>query len=400
MNRQLQRNIPVIYTFSFFWLSMLIIAVIVPFFESRGLSLAQVFYLQAMFALFMVLCEVPSGYLADILGRKNALVAGAMFHGMGCTWLCFAHGFDQLVLAEFALGMGASLVSGADLSLLYDTQEALSHSVEQRTRGIANMRFVKSIAEGTSALLGAALVMHSFGLTVSVNAVVAWMPLILSLFLVEAPFTPMERSNHWGNLKKVISHLLLEDRLLRLICATMTLFGLMTFLVVWMLQTYWGRQGVSLAGFGLLWAAQSFVFALAARICLPLEARFGAGPVLITMALLPAVGYFGMGGFGGMAGVLFSFAFSVSRGLNQVLMTDALNRRVPGSFRSTANSMTSLMFRAAYILTGPLIGLLIAHAGMTATLWVLGVTSLVSFGVLILPMLAEVKLVEARTVAS
>ena len=100
MEKKLQRNIGVLYIFSFFWLSMVIISVIVPFFESRGLTLAQVFYLQSMFALFMVVFEVPSGYVADILGRKNALVAGSVFHGVGFTWLCFAHGFFELAIAE------------------------------------------------------------------------------------------------------------------------------------------------------------------------------------------------------------------------------------------------------------------------------------------------------------
>ena len=82
MNKKLQKNIPILYVFSFFWLSMVIIPVIVPFFESRGLTLAQVFYLQAIFAAFVVLFEVPSGYIADVFGRRNALIAGSIFHGL------------------------------------------------------------------------------------------------------------------------------------------------------------------------------------------------------------------------------------------------------------------------------------------------------------------------------
>lgn len=399
MEKQLNRNIWMLYIFSFFWLSMVIISVIVPFLQSRGLSLAQVFYLQAMFATFMVMFEVPSGYVADILGRKNALVAGALFHGIGSTWLCFAHGFAQLALVEFALGLGASLVSGTDLSLLYDTQEALAHSIQQRTRGIANMRFVKSIAEGVAALIGSALILFSFGATVTVNAVFAWIPLGLSLFLIEAPVERMARTGHLDNLREIVSHLLFKDRMLRLICGAMTLYGLMTFLVVWMLQPYWGRQGISLSGLGLLWAVQSFVFAIATRASLPLETRFGARPLLVAMALLPVAGYFGMGAAGGVMGIVFSFTFSVSRGLNQVLLTDALNRRVPGRFRATANSLTSLMFRGAYIVAGPGVGLLIVWVGLNGTLLILGSLSLVCFGLFMRLMLTEVGIVERRAPA-
>lgn len=396
MKSKLKRNIWLLYIFSFFWLSMVIISVIVPFFESRGLSLAEVYYLQAIFAFFVVSFEVPSGYIADMLGRKNALVAGSLFHGIGFTWLCYAQGFAELAAVEFFLGVGSSLLSGADLSLLYDSQQALDESVEQRTRGIANIRFIKSIAEGVSALVGGALVAISFDATVGVNAVVAWVPLAISIFLVEAPFTRMESGQHWGNLRKIVSHMLLGDRLLRLVCFGITLFGLMTFLVVWMMQPYWQAQGVPLTTFGLLWAAQSFLFAIATRLCIPLEARFGARPVLVIMAVLPVVGYFGMSAVGGAIGILFGFAFAISRGLNQVLLTDALNRRVPSAFRSTANSLTSFMFRGAYIITGPIVGLMTERLGMQGTLAVLGVAASASFVMLLLPLVKEVRIVERQ----
>ena len=128
MEEKLRKNIPLLYVFSFFWLAMVIIPVMVPFFASKGLSLSDVFYLQAIFAFFVVLFEIPSGYVADMLGRKNALVAGSLCHGLGFSWLCFADGFADLVVFEMTVGIGLSLLSGADLSLLYDSQEALGQS--------------------------------------------------------------------------------------------------------------------------------------------------------------------------------------------------------------------------------------------------------------------------------
>jgi len=399
MNRKLLRNIRVLYVFSFFWLAMIIIPVMVPFFETRGLSLAEVFYLQAVFAFVVVLLEVPSGYVADMLGRKNALVAGALFHGAGFSWLCFAEGFAELVLFEALVGVGISLLSGADLSLLYDTQEALGMSPAQKTEGIANMRFVKSCAEGISALIGGMLVAFSFDAVVVANAVFAWAPLVLSLMLVEAPFTRMD-GHHFGNLDRIVRHLYVESRLLRQICLSITLFGLMTFYVVWMLQPYWRDLGVPLTAFGLLWAAMSFVFALTTRLAAPMERRFGAVPVLVVMALLPVAGYLGMSLAGGFAGIVFSFAFFVSRGINAVILTDALNRRIPSSFRATANSMTSFMFRGIYIVTGPMVGFAIERFGMQATLIVLAAVAFALFLTLMLPMVAEVREAEATTRAA
>ncbi len=395
MEQQLKRNIPILYVFSFFWLALVIIPVMVPLFESRGLDLAEVFYLQAFFAFVVVLFEVPSGYVADVLGRRNALIAGSLFHGAGFTWLCFAHGFVELMIFEALVGIGISLLSGADLSLLYDTQEALGHSHRRKAEGVAQMRFIKSIAEGVSALIGGALVLWSFEAAVIANAAFAWVPLILSLWLAEAPFLRMEGTSPIANLRRVMTHLYIENRLLRQICLSITLFGLVTFYVVWILQPYWEDRGVPLTAFGVLWAAQSFVFAASTRLAIPMERRFGAVPVLVVMGLLPVAAYFGMAAAGGIAGIVFSFLFFVSRGINGVVLVDALNRRTPSSFRATANSMTSFMFRAIYIVTGPAVGALIAWQGMEVTLYVLGGVALVIFVSLLLPMLREVRRAEA-----
>jgi MFS family permease len=394
MKNKLRRNIQVLYGFSFFWLALVIIPVIVPFFESKGLSLAEVYYLQAIFAFIVVVFEVPSGYFADVFGRKNALVVGSVFHALGYTVLNFSEGFAGLVFFEATVGIGLSLLSGADLSLLYDSQEALDLDPAEKGRGIGNMRTIKSVAEGCAALLGGFLVAFSFEAVIFANTLFAWMPLLLSFFLVEAPFTKMEKGAHIGNLKKVLSFLYVDDRLLRLICMNITFFGLATFYVIWMLQPYWRDQDVPFALFGVLWAAQSFVVAATSKLTFPLEEKFGAKPMLIVMGVLPIIGYWGMAGMGGLIGIVLSFSFFVSRGINQVLLTDALNSRVPSAFRATANSMTSFMFRGVYILTGPVVGYSIDQFGTDVVLWGLGGAIVLVVGLFLLPLLSEIELLQ------
>jgi MFS family permease len=390
---KLQRNIPVLFVFSFFWLSMVILPVIVPFFASKGLSLTQVYYLQAIFASVVVICEIPSGYIADVLGRKNALVVGSLFHGIGFSLLYFVDDFAGLVLFEAMLGIGLSLLSGADLSLLYDSQEALGQSPKEKTKGIANMRFAKSIGEGMAALLGGFLIAFSFDVTVIVNAIFGWVPLLLTLFLVEPPFQRMKSNRHLDNMKEVVQHLFFQDRLLQLVCLNMTFFGLATFYVIWMLQPYWQDQGIPLTAFGLLWAAFSVLVALASKFSMSMEKKIGTKNILLVMGVLPIVGYFGMAGAGGWLGIILCSGFFISRGINQVILTDALNSRVPSRFRATANSMTSFMFRGIYIVTGPIVGLLIEKLGMQTTLGLLGGAVIILIVLYLLPLMREVGLI-------
>jgi len=57
-------------------MAMVILAVIVPFFKSRGLGMEDVFFVQAFFSLMLVILEVPSGYFSDLLGRRRTLIIG------------------------------------------------------------------------------------------------------------------------------------------------------------------------------------------------------------------------------------------------------------------------------------------------------------------------------------
>ena len=61
----------------------------------------------------------------------------------------------------------------------------------------------------------------------------------------------------------------------------------------------------------------------------------------------------GMAWGAGWVGVLFGFAIQLSRGLSLTLFYDALNRRVPGDFRATVNSLVSLGVRGVFIVSAP-----------------------------------------------
>ena len=88
-----RRNIFAIYGLSFFHMFMLIVPVLVPMFQSFGLNLTEIFYIQAVYAGTIVVLEAPSGYLADVFGRRTVLIAGSVFNGIGFLWLNVADGF-------------------------------------------------------------------------------------------------------------------------------------------------------------------------------------------------------------------------------------------------------------------------------------------------------------------
>ena len=397
--KKLQRNIGIVYGLAFFQCFMVIIPVIVPFFMSKGLSLAQIFYLQAVFATTIVILEAPSGYFADMFGRRKALLVGAAIHGLGYFYLNFASDMIGLMIFEIIVGVAISLLSGADLALLYDTHKALAADENaEHGKSIAHLGFAKSTAEGTGALLGGVLALWSFDLMVAVQSAAAWMCLLLAWFIVEPPYKNSSEANDFG-LLNIVRHLLRSDGVLRHIVIAIPLYSLASFHVVWLVQSYWESQGISLAVFGVLWCFQSLAVAFANRMGFQLERRYGPVFALALMGLLPVVGYFGMAWLGGWAGIAIALLLFICRGLNQVILVNALNRRVPSEFRATANSFVSFLFRLSFIISGPMVGWLTEAQGMTTTLNMLGLCSILLFVLVMSPLIQSVRQLQQQATA-
>lgn len=395
--KKLQKNITTIYALSFFQCFMVIVPVLVPFFAVKGLSLAEIFYLQAIFATTIVLLEAPSGYFADLFGRKFALIIGAILHALGYLMLNFANDLSSLIVFEITLGIAMSLLSGADLAILYDTQKALEEDDStEHSQVIANLGFFKSGAEALGALLGGALALISFDLIVLVQSGTAWIVPVLALLVVEPPYRENPDAKERVKLLDILRHLLVQDPVLRQIVIAIPLYSLATFLVAWLVQPYWEEQGLSLALFGLLWFAQSMAVAVANRFGYSIERRFGAPTALLLIGLLPIIGHLGLAWFSGWLGIAMGMLIFAGRGLTQVILVNALNRRVPSDFRATANSFTSFLFRFSFIVSGPVVGYLAETQGLTVTLNVLAAGFAVVFITIMLPLIQQVRSIQQR----
>ena len=396
LNR-MKRNIRIVYALAFFHTFMLIAPVLVPFFESKGLSLSEIFYLQAIFATVIVLLEAPSGYLADKMGRRSVLVVGSIAHGAGYLFLVFADGFWQLAVFEIILGIAMSMMSGADLALLYDTERVISAADDEHSHSIARLSSTKAFANGAGALLGGAMALWSFDAIVVAQAAVSWVCLALAMMLVEPPQEQTATPVTTLNFRAIYNHLLRGDKVLRQIFIAIPLYNLSTFQVAWLVQPYWQEHGLTMFMFGVLWFAQSFTVGIASHCGHAIEKHRGAVFALLVIGILPIIGHFGMAWFDGWYGIGICFILFFCRGLYQVVLVNALNKRVPGQVRATVNSLTSLSFRFGFIFSGPLVGHIAETRGLSAALNLLGLASVVMFALIMLPLIRSVRQMEQQS---
>ena len=95
-----------------------------------GLTVAQFSILNAVWAATIVMAEVPSGALADIVGRRRLLVFAAFSMLVEMAILCFAPRGNATLLFSFFLvnrvlsGLAEAAASGADEAIAYDALQA------------------------------------------------------------------------------------------------------------------------------------------------------------------------------------------------------------------------------------------------------------------------------------
>ncbi len=89
-------------------------------FADTGLSDAQISVLFALWSAVGIVAEVPSGALADRVGRRTALVTGALVQAVGyACWVVFP-GFPGFAAGFVLWGLGSAFASGAQEALLHD----------------------------------------------------------------------------------------------------------------------------------------------------------------------------------------------------------------------------------------------------------------------------------------
>ena len=57
--------------------------IITIFYKENGLSMQEIFIIQACFSLAVVLFEVPTGYFADVVDRKKSIIIGMILGAIG-----------------------------------------------------------------------------------------------------------------------------------------------------------------------------------------------------------------------------------------------------------------------------------------------------------------------------
>lgn len=390
------RNVRFFIAFRVFFNARFYYPVFTILFLDYGLSLEQFALLNTVWAVTIVLAEVPSGVLADLLGRKRLLVATSLFMVAEMLIIAFIPlGNGKVIFTAFLInrilsGLAEAMASGADEAIAYDT--LVESGLEKEWPRVLDIQMrMQHVGYVFAMTIGALVydpgtvnrVLRWFGSTVTVTQHMSMRyPVYLTLLLgilalfstmsmrdsrlqsasKEQRRTNMQRIGEAGRLTLGAGKWIVRTPL----ALAVILFGMgfdhVLRMFVTMTSQYFRMISLPEASFGIIGSAVALLGLVVPRVARSLVHRYSPR---VNVCIVGAIAFAALWGVGlfipylGIVPVVFIF---VGLMLTSFFTSHYLNEITDSSHRATVLSFKGLAFNAAY----GLIGLL--YAGLMQSL--------------------------------
>lgn len=358
-----------------------------------GLSLEQFAILNAVWAATIVLFEVPSGALADVVGRRNLLVVAGSLMVFEILILCLAPvGASAMLFWLFALnrfmsGTAEAAASGADEALAYDT--LCRHGLESEwSRVLERLMRLQSATNLVAMLAGA--VLYDPVAVRWIQAALGWeatatqettlrFPLYLTLGMgvltlsaaLGMKETPGRDRTDGVSLYRVVADAfrmtfkagrwILKTPMASVVILSGLVFDHVARVLITLNSQYYRTIHLPEATFGIISSGLSLFGFFLPRIARRLAGSRTARTNLFLVAAILFAGILWMGFFFPVIGILTPvFIFSVLM-LTNFFVSHYLNPITASEQRATVLSFKGLSFNLAYGLLGILYSGLLGH---------------------------------------
>ena len=350
----MQRNLIALYLVKLSKWFTLVMPIIVLFYEEHRLGLQDVFILKSVYSVAAVALEVPSGYLADVWGRKRCIVAGCVLFFGGYLCYSLTSTFAAFLVAEILLGIGQTMINGADSALLYDT--TVHHGRENLyLRYEGRITMIGNFAEAVAGIFGGLLAVYSLRYPFYAQAVVAFVGIPAAMALREyAPANKVQ--SPWEEILRILKYSLITNK--KLCCNIMYsgIIGAATLTMAWFVQPVLMQLETPTEWYGIIWTVLNLTVGVAALYSDRVEQLFGMNKMNILILSVIAGGYVALAYNLTYVGLGILLLFYIFRGFATPILKGYINQMTFSEMRATVLSIRNFVIRLMFAAISPFIG--------------------------------------------
>lgn len=352
-----------------------------------GLSLAEIGIVEGIYHITSIIFEIPSGAIADLLGRKKSMVTGRFCIAISCVIMLFAKDFWFFALSFIIQSLGNNFNSGSEEALIYDSMK-YTRQEQDYIQVCGRRNVIIEVSQGLSTVAGAVLAEISYPWCYGACLLIAVTAAIQVLFITEAPCTETNTDVGLSVMETVKLHfktsygILKSDiRILKIILYYNIIFAAHTLLFFYS-QQYYKELGYNKIQTGFILLLSGVASCSGAMFSSRLYKKYGRKLVLTAVfCILSSFLCYGTGSFILAVVSFITAGFCVS--LLYPVQSDSLNKLIPSGQRATLVSVDSLFFSAAMVIMFPLAGRAADIYGLMAVFSVIGI-GLIAFNVVVL----------------
>ncbi len=350
----MQRNLIALYLVKLSKWFTLVMPIIVLFYEEHRLGLQDVFILKSVYSVAAVALEVPSGYLADVWGRKRCILAGCVLFFGGYLCYSLTETFAAFLVAEILLGIGQTMINGADSALLYDT--TVHHGRENLyLRYEGRITMIGNFAEAVAGIFGGLLAVYSLRYPFYAQTLVAFVGIPAAMALREyAPANKVQ--SPWEEILRILKYSLVTNK--KLCCNIMYsgIIGAATLTMAWFVQPVLMQLETPTEWYGIIWTVLNLTVGVAALYSDRVEQLFGMNKMNILILSVIAGGYVALAYNLTYVGLGILLLFYIFRGFATPILKGYINQMTFSEMRATVLSIRNFVIRLMFAAIAPFIG--------------------------------------------
>lgn len=369
IQNKLKRNIGLDYVSTFVTNLNMQSSIWVLYLAYCGMSLAQIGLIEGIYHATSIVCEIPSGAAADLLGRKRSMIVSRICTAVSCVIMLFSRSFGLFALGFMVQAAGSNLNSGSEEALVYDSMKCIGQE-ERYMRVYGRLNVLIEVSQGIATVAGGVLAEYSYFWCYLACLVIAMLALVPVLLMTEAPTASLEKGHAAvaqvvaGHFRTSFAILKSDIRILKNIVYYSVVFAAETLLFFYS-QQYYSESGYNKIQISLILLIVGGVSCLGAVASEKIYRK--AGRKITRTATFAIAAALLCHGFGNA--VLSVSAFAVAGFFNSILypvQSDALNHLIPSEQRATLISVNSMFFSIAMIVLFPAAGVLADRRGLSA----------------------------------
>ena len=374
---RLRHNILKMYLLKAVLWFMVAMPIIVLFFQEHGLTLTEVMILQSIYSFSVALFEIPSGFIADVFGRKRTIVLSTIFTFIGFLGFSFFGGFYAFAIAQVLVGIGGSLMSGSDSAIIYDTLlETNSKTKYTKIEGKAYA--IGNFSEAFAGILGGFLAVGSIYMPIYVQTSILFFSIPIAFTLIEPTMhkeNKLDRS--FKAVLEVVKFAMVDNQKLKWLIIYSSAMGVATLSMAWFAQPFFKSINIPLAYFGILWAVLNFSAGITSFNAHQLDKKENNYKMLFYIALAMSTSFIFLGCNASVFGLIFILLIYLLRGIVTPILRNAINENTTSNKRATVLSVRSLIIRISFAISAPILGYIADNYSLAISFY--GLAILVGF---------------------